>query len=333
MKRKVFGVIALLMVLSVLASCVAVNGEKPCCSANAGKAQPETLHLRENTTVEPISMASEEPSREVPEAPERASHDEAEAVPEVLVPPEAPESIARDETEAAPEMPAPITENRSVDPCAANNARQTDNVTEEDVYPETMEGALFIGDSRTVGLAEYANLDGAHFFASVGMSVYNVWEAEVSVPTVGKVSLKELLKHGQYGKIYIMLGINELGCNRSRTLTKYGDLVSSVRLMQPQACVILMANLHVTRTRSEKDKYINNPAIDRFNDETSAFADNETVFFLDANGLFDDADGNLSEEKSADNAHLKAKYCREWGNWIAIRTGEVLNKVEGESVC
>ena len=49
--------------------------------------------------------------------------------------------------------------------------------------------SLFIGDSRTVGLADYADLDNATFFASVGMTVYNVWENKVSVPKIGKVRL------------------------------------------------------------------------------------------------------------------------------------------------
>lgn len=34
--------------------------------------------------------------------------------------------------------------------------------------------ALFIGDSRTMGLKEYGQMEGAEFFANTGMSVYNV---------------------------------------------------------------------------------------------------------------------------------------------------------------
>lgn len=50
------------------------------------------------------------------------------------------------------------------------------------IAPASMENALFIGDSRTVGLAEYAQMDDAHFFAAVGMTVYGVDTANVSVP-------------------------------------------------------------------------------------------------------------------------------------------------------
>ncbi len=50
-----------------------------------------------------------------------------------------------------------------------------------------MGDALFIGDSRTVGLMEYAQIANADFFANTGMSVFNIHKKPVSVPNVGKV--------------------------------------------------------------------------------------------------------------------------------------------------
>lgn len=189
--------------------------------------------------------------------------------------------------------------------------------------------SLFIGDSRTVGLADYADLDNASFFASVGMTVYNVWETKVSVPKIGTVQLKELLSDKQYDIIYIMLGINELGYAFDKTIARYRSLVDFVQALQPDAVIILMANIHVTAARSESDKYINNPAVDRFNEATAQLADDKTIFYLDANNLFDDENGNLADEKSADSAHLKAKYCKQWGQWLVIKTADILLQAEG----
>lgn len=189
--------------------------------------------------------------------------------------------------------------------------------------------ALFIGDSRTVGLADHGDLENANYFAAVGMSVYNVWETKVSVPKVGKVLLKELLNAKQYDIIYIMLGINELGYAFDKTVGRYGALVEQVRALQPEAVIVLMANIHVTAARSASDKYINNPALDRFNEATAQFADGKTVFYLDANSLFDDENGNLAEEKSADSAHLKAKFYKQWAGWLMIETADILARAEG----
>lgn len=182
------------------------------------------------------------------------------------------------------------------------------------------ESSLFIGDSRTVGLFEYAGLDQADFFCDTGMSVYNLYEKRVSIPGTGKVTLEELLLNKNYGKIYLMLGINELGYSFDRTISEYQKLVSDIRERQPDATLFLQANLHVTKSRSDQDRVINNPAIDRLNGAISELADGQKIYYLDANPLFDDAGGNLSSDKSEDNAHLYARYYLTWGAWITEQT-------------
>lgn len=184
------------------------------------------------------------------------------------------------------------------------------------------EGILFIGDSRTVGLFEYAGLAQTDFFCDIGMSVYNIYEKTVSVPGVGKVRLEELLQNQTYGKIYLMLGINELGYHLEQTLEEYQKLVTYIQDRQPEALLFLQANLHVTQSRSEQDPVINNPAINKLNAAISKLADGQKIYYLDANPLFDDANGNLSSEQSADDAHLYARYYPEWGAWIAEQTAK-----------
>ena len=137
------------------------------------------------------------------------------------------------------------------------------------VGKEYFDDALFIGDSRTVGISEYGDLNNATFFANIGMSVYNVFEKNVSVPKVGKLKLEQLLTYKKFGKIYIMLGINELGYNQEKTLKKYKDLLKFIQEKQSNAIIYIEANLHVTAERSNKDKTINNININKINNEIS----------------------------------------------------------------
>ena len=225
-----------------------------------------------------------------------------------------------------PETEPIQTENTAAE--AAVTTAPTETVPIAQYCPVDDRNALFIGDSRTVGLADHGDLDNANFFAAVGMSVYNVWETKIAVPKVGKVLLKELLRSKQYDIIYIMLGINGLGYAFDQTVGRYGSLVEQIRALQPEAVIVLMANIHVTAARSASDKYINNPALDRFNAATAQFADGKSVFYLDANSLFDDENGNLAEEKSADSAHLKAKFYRQWAEWLMIETADILARAE-----
>ena len=185
------------------------------------------------------------------------------------------------------------------------------------VGKEYFDDALFIGDSRTVGISEYGDLNNATFFANTGMSVYNVFEKNVSVPQVGKLKLEQLLTYKKFGKIYIMLGINELGYNQEKTLKKYKDLVKFIQEKQSNAIIYIEANLHVAAERSNKDKTINNININKINNEISQLADNEKIFFIDVNEKFDDENGNLSSNYTQDNVHIYAKYYKEWSDWLS----------------
>ena len=202
----------------------------------------------------------------------------------------------------------------------------TDNITSKTNNNTSMGDALFIGDSRTVGLMEYSGIDGADYFCTVGMSVYNIHKKPVSVPNVGKVTLTELLNGKKYGKIYIMLGVNEVGYKFSSTAEKYSELIEFIKDKQPNAVIFIQANLHVTKSRSDSDKVVNNTAINELNAELAKLADGKSKFYLDANILFDDKTGGLSSDKSEDNTHLYAKYYKEWGEWIIKQTASLIGE-------
>lgn len=229
---------------------------------------------------------------------------------------------------------------RETSSCVPNSQQETSPqeetkppVSETDAYADnqnptsvSMEDALFIGDSRTVGLCEYARITGADFFANVGMSVYNIHSKPVSVPSVGKVTLTDLLQSKKYGKIYIMLGINEVGYELHKTVDKYSELIAFIQARQPDACIFIQANLCVTKSRSDTDQVINNTSICALNAALSKLADGKKIFYLDVNTLFNDGMGNLPSDICADSAHLYGKYYFVWGQWIvrqtAVRIGE-----------
>ncbi len=179
--------------------------------------------------------------------------------------------------------------------------------------------ALFIGDSRTVGIKEYGNIDGADFFATEGMSVYSIYQQSISISGVGDVSLETLLKSKTYGKIYIMMGINELGYNLNDNADAYRKLVDMIKKYQPDAIIYIQANLHVSSSRSKTDKTFNNNRINNYNNLLAGIADNRNIFYIDVNELFDDASGGLGEEYTSDDIHIMGKYYSDWGAWIAER--------------
>ena len=233
----------------------------------------------------------------------------------ITTPKDTPEDTSSTETEGSSEASTSTIETST-----------TEDITTQPKSDISMADALFIGDSRTVGLMEYAGIDGADYFCAVGMSVYNIHEKPVSVPNVGKVTLTELLNSKKYGKIYIMLGINEVGYKFSSTVEKYSELIEFVKGKQSDAVIFIQANLHVTKSRSDSDKVVNNTAINVLNAELAKLADGKSKFYLDANILFDDKTGALSSDKSEDSTHLYAKYYREWGEWIIRQTASLIGE-------
>lgn len=225
--------------------------------------------------------------------------------------------------ESGPESP-PESKHESEPPSALTDSipSQTEIKIQEPIIPDDAQtgDSLFIGDSRTVGLYEYAEMQDTDFFANVGMTVYNIRKKAISVPGVGKVTLDELLEGKKYSKAYLMLGINEIGYNTEKTVKKYRELIDFIREKQPDTKIFIQANLHVDEERSSKDAVINNPAINSFNNAISEIADSTNIFYLDANVLFDDKNGNLSADKTEDGTHPYAKYYSEWGRWLEAQT-------------
>ena len=189
----------------------------------------------------------------------------------------------------------------------------------ETVERDYFDDALFVGDSRTVGIMEYGGLENATFFADSGMSVYGLPLKKITIPDTGKVTFEELLEQKKFGKIYLMLGLNELGYRFDATQQKYRDTVNKIRELQEDAIIYLCANMHVTEEQSGKDAIYNNTKVNQMNDMISGLADGETIFYIDINELFDDEAGSLSSEYSSDAFHVYGKHYVEWVDWLCTK--------------
>lgn len=204
---------------------------------------------------------------------------------------------------------------------AAEEAEETQDgeasaETEEELPPELFfQDTLFIGDSRTMGLAEYADLNNAVVFANTGMNVYRLYSLKNAVHDQ-ETYLEDILADKQYRKIYLMLGINELGYDEAQTVKRYEEEVLKLRKSQPDAKIILEANLHVTAARSERDNIFNNAGIDRINENIRKIAEKYGLSYIDVNEIFDDETGALNSDYTHDEVHVLGKYYQQWADWI-----------------
>lgn len=179
--------------------------------------------------------------------------------------------------------------------------------------------AAFIGDSRMVGMQEYSGLRNSDYFALTGLTVFYLFDNYYDAPdgSSKSINLEEALKRKQYGKIYIMVGINELGSGSQQYFKDtYQEAIERIKNLQPNAIIFIQGILYVTGSRSETDKYINNKNIRERNSNLAALADGKRVFYIDVNEVTSDANGNLNSDYSWDSCHLQAKYYGMWTDFL-----------------
>ena len=252
----------------------------------------------------------------------------ASQVPETTVTPEAPQEseITLSKPGASEAGPGRIP---SVDPVETGEPEETAQTPDEETSEPADTGvtfgsvdetyfddALFIGDSRTVGLSQYGRLGQADYFADVGLTVFNVWDKALSDTGFSDMTLRQLLSERTYGKIYIMLGINEIGYPFSSVLQQYESDLRDIRDLQPNADILLCANLHVTRQAAEATPRLQPDNIAALDSQIAAMADDTQVFFLDVNAVFCDEAGYLREDLTGDGVHPYGTGYETWAQWL-----------------
>lgn len=188
------------------------------------------------------------------------------------------------------------------------------------VGDEYFNDAVFIGDSRTVGMYEYSSLkETSTFYASVGLSVHKLFTAKiVEVPGQrGKITVEQALSENQFSKVYFMIGINEMGTGTVESfLEKYAESVQRIRELQPDAIIYLQGIMQVSEKRSAQGDHITNEGIAIRNEGIKALADDETIFYLEINEAVCDENGALCAEYTGDGVHLKAQYVDLWKEYL-----------------
>lgn len=218
------------------------------------------------------------------------------------------------------------TENNAAAGDGNRRAADREKTEEEGTYgfqtvtEDYFNDAAFIGDSRTVGLFEYGGIEErADFYAKISLTIYNVFTELLAKDeeTGKKITAEEALTKKQYGKVYLMLGINELGTGTTETfMEEYRAVVERIRQLQPEAVIFVEGIMKVTGNKDSEDPIFNNKNIEEKNAAIAELADNRNIFYIDVNEAVCDGEGNLNAEYTIDEVHLKAKYYEIWKQFL-----------------
>ncbi len=266
-------------------------------------AEPKEEQAEPEESVSPEDAAASEgeegPSEAQEEGPVQAEGEDPGAVPEGQEP-EAPEEGGVPWTEEA----------------------RDENATYEYVPVDEsyLDDALFIGDSRTQGLFEYGGLeDHATFYCKTSLTIYDLFKNQQAFIRTesGNQTLEQALSARQFGKIYLMLGINEMGTGTPESFfTEYAKAVLKIRELQPNAILFVQGIMHVAAKKNASDPIFNNFNIDVRNVEIQTLEDKRDIFYLDVNEVVCDENGNLFDGWTFDQIHLKGKYYQIWKDFL-----------------
>ena len=192
----------------------------------------------------------------------------------------------------------------------SNNKVENDNEFDSTV--------AFIGDSRTQGFIMYNGLKEVQDYSYIGLMVDTaVTKKFVKTDDGNKITLLEDMKNKNIKKVYIMLGVNELGWSYPEVFKlKYGELIDRIREVKPDCKIYLQSIIPVTKSKSNSDDIYNNSKIAKYNEYIKEVAKDKNVNYLDVKSVMIDSDGNLPESASTDGIHIGKNYCEKWLEYL-----------------
>lgn len=180
--------------------------------------------------------------------------------------------------------------------------------------------AVFIGDSRTVGLHDYSGLENTTFYATVGMNIYDLWTERFCEVDGEKLTLEEALTRKQFGKVYFQIGINEMGRGTlDGFMEQYVAAIEKFKELQPNAIIFLQGIMRVTKAKSDVDPIFNNANILARNERIRGLADGVKTYYIDVNDVVCDGEGNLNAELTFDNLHLYGSKYNIWVDFLKTK--------------
>lgn len=184
----------------------------------------------------------------------------------------------------------------------------------EDTY---FSDAVFLGDSRTEGFSLYSGLKEGEYLYSVGATVSSVFTKATEQTAAGKVPMLDALAGMECSKIYIMLGVNELGWVSSQTFRdQYAKVIDRIQADHPDATVAIQSILPVSQAQDDKKTYVNNARIREYNALLEELAEEKGCVYLDIASAVSDETGCLRADWTFDGVHLNTAGCQAWLQYL-----------------
>ncbi len=180
---------------------------------------------------------------------------------------------------------------------------------EEQAPDDYFENAVFIGNSLIEGLGLYSyiydeNIAKAKFDTATSLTIF------------GAGDYFRDAAEGGYDKIYIGLGLNEIGYDRETLREKNEEAVDIIREGNPDAIIYFFSLTPISRHRSESDSLYNMENANEVSQILREVAEEKGCYFMDMNPVLAGDDGYLPADVTGDGIHCVKEYYPKWYDYL-----------------
>ena len=167
----------------------------------------------------------------------------------------------------------------------------------------------------------YSGLDSSQFFSSVGMDVDKVFTDQVVSLNGQLLTVAQALEQASYSKVYIMLGMNELGwVYESVFADNYARIIDTIRESHPDATIYVQSILPVSQWKDGSNDIYTNANVVRLQKALVAMCEEKGVNYVNVAEGIQDEQGYLPSEATQDGVHLTPEYCQRWMDYLKTHT-------------
>jgi len=229
-----------------------------------------------------------------------------------------PDAIAVDVVAAKIEIPV---EEIPEPPKEASSSQSSAKKDSDRVTSKYFNDAVFIGDSISVGIKLYEVMQNTDVFASVGISLENIFTNKaVKLEDGSKVTIFEALDDKPYNKAYIMLGANSLMSSHEELIKQYGRVIDEVRNRVGDDCIVYIQSVLPVYEELFHQKYphntVTNADIESFNVLLAKLSDQKNVHYLDVASVIKDENGSLPPKYTSDGLHIGSELYIKWFDYL-----------------
>lgn len=233
-------------------------------------------------------------------------------------PSETPTPSTTDGTAVPPsvaENPTTVTQTPAPTPSPSEEVAAGPDISARDpVDDDYFSDAAFMGNSLMDGFRLFSGLTTCDYYAATSMTVVGATtKACITLDNGTQGTLVQGLSQKDYGKIYILLGINEIGYDVDTFIDYYSQMLDEIIAAQPECDIYIMSLTPVSEAKSSGSDTFNMKRITEYNTALHQLAADKACYYMDLVAALAGPDGYLPANETTDGVHFSAKV---YSNWI-----------------